>query len=91
MDTVGTARTAESSARGRPAFRRGAGSPIRTPHGLLDDTARPYSPAAAATQFLLLLARHLHGLGPVDTARLAGRTLEVLTAAPGWPAAHWRC
>ncbi|MFE1797311.1 helix-turn-helix domain-containing protein [Streptomyces sp. NPDC059517] len=81
MDTVGTGRTAELSARRRLALRRGAGAAIRPPHGLLDDTARPYSPAAAASQFLLLLARHLHGLGPLDTARLAGRMLEVLTAA----------
>ncbi|MBQ0854979.1 helix-turn-helix domain-containing protein [Streptomyces sp. BH-SS-21] len=34
-----------------------------------------------SSQFLLLLARHLRGLGPLDTARLVGRTLDVLTAA----------
>ncbi|WP_328498633.1 helix-turn-helix domain-containing protein [Streptomyces sp. NBC_00414] len=36
---------------------------------------------ALSSQFLLQLARHLHELGPADTARLAGLTLDVLTAA----------
>ncbi|MEV4002877.1 helix-turn-helix domain-containing protein [Actinomadura sp. NPDC049753] len=52
-------------------LRRLAGVRLRSDQGM----------GALSSQFLLQLARHLHELGPSDTARLATLTLDVFTAA----------